>query len=150
MRAAAPLLPRVSNERQRDELFRMLEGPRVASALRLMEAVGVLPVLLPELADLMGVGQSPPHTLDVWEHTLALLSELERLWAVMVDPPVENGGGNLWMGMALATLGRFRAALREHFRLRFEPQSLAARAAFLWRFISRYGQTADPQRGTGR
>lgn len=121
MRAAAPLLPRVSHERQRDELFRMLESSQVAAALRLLDAVGVLYVLLPELAELPGTGQSPPHTLNVWEHTLALISNLERLWSVLVDPPAEDVGANLWMGMALGHLGRFRPALFEHFAAALNP-----------------------------
>ena len=61
MRAAAPLLPRVSDERQRDEFFRMLAGSQIASTMRLLEAVGLIPVLLPELTGLSGVEQSPPY-----------------------------------------------------------------------------------------
>src|SRR5690606_23403950 len=49
MRAAAPLLPAVSAERQRDELFRMLEGEQVALAVRILDRVGALQHVLPEL-----------------------------------------------------------------------------------------------------
>ena len=141
MRAASQFLPRVSNERQRDELFRMLAGAQVASALRLLEAIAVLPVLLPELTSLPGVGQSPPHTLDVWEHTLALLSELERLWAVLVDPPAADAGANLWMGMALATLGRFRPMLFEHFATVLNPNRTLRGLLF---FGALYHDSAKP------
>jgi tRNA nucleotidyltransferase/poly(A) polymerase len=142
MRAAVSLLPRASNERQRDELFRMLEGAQVVSAVRLLEAVGVLPVLLPELAGLPGVGQSLPHTLDVWEHTLALLTELERLWAVLVDAPTADAGANLWIGMALATLGRFRPALGEHFATILNPNRSLRGLLF---FAALYHDVAKPQ-----
>ena len=141
MRDAAPLLPSISSERQRDELFRMLEGRQTASAMRLLAAVGVLLVLLPELAELPGVEQSPPHTLDVWEHTLALLNELERLWAVLVDPPAEEIGDNLWEGMALATLGRFRSGLNEHFAVSLNPNRSLRGLVF---FASLYHDVAKP------
>jgi poly(A) polymerase len=141
MRAAAPLLPRVSDERQRDELFRMLEGSQVASTMRLLDAVGVLPVLLPELVGLPGVGQSAPHTLDVWEHTLALLSELERLWGVLIDPPAADGGANLWLGMALAILGRFRPALFKHFAEVLNPNRSLRGLLF---FAALYHDAAKP------
>ncbi|RPH63276.1 MAG: CCA tRNA nucleotidyltransferase, partial [Chloroflexi bacterium] len=60
MKTAVPLLPRVSPERQRDELFKMLEGPRPDASIRALELLGVLPVLLPELPALKGVEQSAP------------------------------------------------------------------------------------------
>jgi tRNA nucleotidyltransferase/poly(A) polymerase len=141
MRAAAPLLPRVSNERQRDEFFRMLAGSQIASTMRLLAAVGIIPVLLPELTGLSGVEQSPPHTLDVWEHTLALLSDLERLWAVLVAPPVADAGANLWMGMALVTLGRFRPALFEHFSAVLNPNRSLRELLF---FGALYHDAAKP------
>jgi len=47
-RALAPLLPGLSGERVRAELFRLLTGPRPDGMVRLMADTGVLPVLLPE------------------------------------------------------------------------------------------------------
>jgi tRNA nucleotidyltransferase/poly(A) polymerase len=112
MKAAAPKLERVSNERQRDELFRMLDGAQVASSIRLLERVGALPVLLPELCQLQGVQQRPPHVWDVWEHTLRLLERLEDLLAVLPGPHEAN---DLLLGLAVLKLGRFRAQLSAHF-----------------------------------
>ncbi len=58
MKQAAHLLPRVSAERQRDELFKMLEGPKPDASMRALEILGIFPYLLPELPALKGVEQS--------------------------------------------------------------------------------------------
>ena len=78
MKQAIHLLPAVSVERQRDEIFKILEGPRPDASLRALEMLGVFPYLLPELPSLKGLPQSAPHVYDVWEHTLSVLGHLEK------------------------------------------------------------------------
>ncbi len=65
IRSAIDQLPRVSSERVRDELMRMMEGPRPESAMRSLDELGILPFVLPELADMKSVHQPHPHRLDV-------------------------------------------------------------------------------------
>ena len=62
MKQAASLLPNVSPERKRDELFKILDGPKPDSAMRALEILGVFPHLLPELSAMKGVTQSEPHS----------------------------------------------------------------------------------------
>lgn len=116
MRRAVPLLVRTTVERQRDELFRMLDGPQVSSALRMLDQLGVLELILPELSPLKGVRQPPPHQFDVWEHTLATMQALERLMGVLVGAHQPDSAANLTLGMASVRLGRFREPLEQHFR----------------------------------
>ena len=52
MRQSVERLPRISPERLRDELFRILEGPQPATALRALDLLGVLLFVLPELGQL--------------------------------------------------------------------------------------------------
>lgn len=68
----------VSAERIRDELRRMLTGPRPARAFRLMDELGLLAIVLPEVAAMKGVEQSPDHHPegDVFVHTMLLLEKL--------------------------------------------------------------------------
>jgi len=54
MRSAAPFLPDISPERMRDELFRLLEGPRVATSIRALDMLGALFYVLPEMEALKG------------------------------------------------------------------------------------------------
>lgn len=116
MQAAAAGLPSVSAERQRDELFRILEGKQVALAVRLLDQAGALVHLLPELAELKGVTQSAPHTLDVWEHTLLAVQYLEQLYAPLVGEYQPEKVGDLTVGSAVLWLGRFRKNLEDHYR----------------------------------
>ncbi len=114
MRAAVPGLERVSGERRRDELFRLLEGSQVSSGLRLMDTLGALQAVLPELTALKGVSQSLPHQLDVWEHTLAVVQELEDVLAALAQDADQGSSANLMMGLAVTQLGRYRQRFAEH------------------------------------
>ncbi len=80
IRENAALLDAVSAERQRDELCRLLGLPHAAAWLRRMDELGLLAMLLPELAPLRGLTQSSPHRFDVLTHTLAVVEALETLF----------------------------------------------------------------------
>ncbi len=115
MRQAASKLEWVSPERVRDELFRILEGRRPDLAIRALDILGALPVILPETASLKGVLQSPPHIHDVWEHTLDILHTLDQvLESLQIDHDSEKVGS--WaLGLVSIRLGRYRSQLQEHF-----------------------------------
>jgi tRNA nucleotidyltransferase/poly(A) polymerase len=115
MKQAASLLPKVSPERQRDELFKMLEGPRPDASMRALEMLGVLPYLLPELPALKGVQQSPPHIYDVWEHTLSVLGYLENILAALAPGYNADDTNDLFTGLLTLRIGRFREQFAKHF-----------------------------------
>jgi poly(A) polymerase len=77
--AHAPSIVNSPAERVRDELNKMLQLGGVADSLLLLDAFGLLPYLLPEVATLKGVTQSLPHHWDVYEHTLRVIDALELL-----------------------------------------------------------------------
>jgi tRNA nucleotidyltransferase/poly(A) polymerase len=67
----APAAATLSGERVRDELFRIIAGARPPSvAFALMERLGLLQVLLPELAALRGVPQAKRLEGDALDHSL--------------------------------------------------------------------------------
>jgi len=114
MKEAAKLLPTTSSERQRDELFKILEGPRPDASMRALEMLGVLPYLLPELPALKGVVQSPPHLYDVWEHTLSVLGHLENILATLAPGYSADDTNDLFTGLLTLRIGRFREQLARH------------------------------------
>ncbi|HEX7555179.1 MAG TPA: HDIG domain-containing protein, partial [Leptolinea sp.] len=117
IRSASLLLPETSAERRRDEFYKILDGVHPASAVRLLDSFGVLPSLLPELLDLKGVAQSAPHSMDVWEHTLASMDQLNRLLDLFLSPvSILADGGNLTLGLAAGKLGKYRVAIQEHYQ----------------------------------
>jgi putative nucleotidyltransferase with HDIG domain len=72
-RAAAPRAADPAGERQLAELRQLVGGPDPLRGLHLLEELGVMPVVLPELETLRGVEQGPNHHLDVYDHTVAVL-----------------------------------------------------------------------------
>ncbi len=115
MKQAASLLPKVSPERQRDELFKMLAGPKPDTSMRALEMLGVFPYLLPELPALKGVEQSLPHISDVWEHTLSVLAHLEGILAVLAPGYGAEKTNDLFTGLLTLRIGRFRDQFARHF-----------------------------------
>lgn len=73
MRQAAARLPAVSPERQRDELLKLLKTPAPGQAIQMLRRLGILGHFLPEVETMAGVDQSPPHHLDVFDHTALAL-----------------------------------------------------------------------------
>lgn len=72
-RTAAARAADPAGERQLTELRQLLGAPDPLRGLRLLDELGLTPVVLPELQRLRGVGQGPNHHLDVYDHTLAVL-----------------------------------------------------------------------------
>lgn len=73
-------IARVSTERVREELTRMLTGPGPRQGMEMLQATGLLSRVLPEIEAMVGVSQPPrfhPEG-DVWEHTLIMLALLPR------------------------------------------------------------------------
>lgn len=115
MKAFAEYLPTISPERQRDEVFKILEGPKPDSSMRALEMLGVFPYLMPELSAMKGVTQSLPHIYDVWEHTLSVLKHLEGiLTALRVGYSAEETN-DMFTGLLTLRLGRFREQFAAHF-----------------------------------
>jgi poly(A) polymerase len=115
MKQAANLLPNISPERQRDELFKILEGPKPDASMRALEMLGIFPYLLPELPALKGVGQSAPHLYDVWEHTLRVLGYLESILSALAPAYNADDTNDLFTGLLTLRIGRFREQFAEHF-----------------------------------
>jgi poly(A) polymerase len=74
----APQIHQVSRERVREELTKMLSEGRTRRAFELLDVTLLLPEVLPEIAAMKGVEQSPEYHPegDVFVHTLLLLEKL--------------------------------------------------------------------------
>jgi tRNA nucleotidyltransferase/poly(A) polymerase len=121
MRAAVDELPRVSVERLRDELFRILDGPQPASGLEVLDRMDVLAFLLPELMASKGVSQSPPHQYDVWTHTLHVVRNLDEILNLLAADYDPQGGDSLFHGLLALRLGRYRKQIQAHLAAALNP-----------------------------
>lgn len=115
IKQAVSFLPNVSPERQRDELFKILEGPRPDASTRALEMLGVFPYVLPELSALKGVEQSAPHVYNVWEHTLNVLGHLENIFSSLAPGYSADNTNDLFTGLLTLRIGRFREQFAKHF-----------------------------------
>jgi poly(A) polymerase len=79
------LILKVSAERVREELTRILMEGGARRGFELLDASGMLADLLPEVAAMKGVGQPPEFHPegDVWTHTLLLLERLDHPTATL-------------------------------------------------------------------
>lgn len=80
IRALAPKVREVSPERVRDELAEILTQGRAREGFELMDKLGLLQEVLPEIPRMKGVEQPPEFHPegDVWIHTMLMLDMLER------------------------------------------------------------------------
>ena len=67
----------VSYERIRDELFKIIERPDSFDYLEQLDKLKILKIIIPEIEVMRGVKQGPYHHLDVWQHSLETLRQLE-------------------------------------------------------------------------
>ena len=90
----APLVQRISRERIREEMTKILTGRGARSGLEMLAESGLLKEFLPELVALQGVEQPPTYHPegDVWEHTMRMLyilsesatTDARLAWAVVL------------------------------------------------------------------
>lgn len=79
IRDMAPEIRTVSRERIRDELLKLFTRPHADRGLVLMDAYGLLEIVLPEISRMKGVHQGRHHPEgDVFAHTVKILSLLDR------------------------------------------------------------------------
>ncbi|MDD5676944.1 MAG: CCA tRNA nucleotidyltransferase [Kiritimatiellae bacterium] len=81
IRRHAPQIGKVSAERIQQELTRiLLEAPQPGAAIELLQAVGLLPVIMPEISALRGQEQPPQFHPegDVWTHTIMMLNAMRQ------------------------------------------------------------------------
>lgn len=127
IRALAPQIHRISAERIRDELVRILTEGSARRGFELLDESGLLIEILPEVAAMKGVQQPPQFHPegDVWIHTLGLLERLGKapvelaLGCLLHDvgkPPTQtfedrirfNGHDRVGAQMARGILSRLR------------------------------------------
>ncbi len=114
--AAAPLLSHVSVERVRDELMKLLETAVPHQAMQHMHQLGLMRVILPEIADLADVAQSAPHREPVLAHTFSVLRWLAEIEAILAGQEPDSPA----LSAAAGALTVYRAQLTEHVTRRID------------------------------
>jgi len=92
IRERAPLLGASAPERQRDELCKILAAEGAAFWLSLMDDLGLLGVLLPELMEGKGVEQPKEHHWDVFRHQIEAVAAAEAIVERRVPALLQDRG----------------------------------------------------------
>lgn len=111
-----------SAERIRDEFMALLAGPRPAAGLRVLDALGLLTLVVPETEAMRGVEQDSPQTPDVWQHTLLTIERLHDLWLTISPQRTESTAAEAGLGMIVYYLDRFRPHLQAHLDRRWADE----------------------------
>lgn len=74
LRKLADTLPRVAFERIRDEFSRIIISTHPSQGIALLQEVGLLQHIVPELVEGVGITQNLHHIYTVWEHNLRALA----------------------------------------------------------------------------
>ncbi|MCX5695686.1 MAG: HD domain-containing protein [Candidatus Omnitrophica bacterium] len=69
----------VSFERIRDELFKIFDTEKTFACFQVLDELKILEIIFPEIKKMRGIGQGPYHHLDVWQHTLESIRQLDHL-----------------------------------------------------------------------
>jgi poly(A) polymerase/tRNA nucleotidyltransferase (CCA-adding enzyme) len=70
----APLLEKISKERIRDELIKMIKSENAAQGIESLRNKGLLSYIIPELEEGFEVGQNKHHVYDCYKHNLECLN----------------------------------------------------------------------------
>lgn len=116
VRAHAPMVWQSAAERIQYELLRLLSVPVCFPALQAMADSGLLEVIIPDLAPMREVPPSGYHHLGLFEHTLELVRQAERLLPELspamqarMAQPLGQGGtrfGVVKLGCLLHDIGK--------------------------------------------
>lgn len=164
IREAATLVTGAAAERVRDELVAILAAPAAGAGLRMLDDLGVLPVLLPESLAMRTTQQPAPHRFDVWEHSLraveaadAVVAELDVLepWGETLRVHLAQDLGDkvtrrvvLKLGALLHDIAKPETLRREAGRIRFighdaKGAGRARRVAERFRFSRRAAELVE-------
>jgi len=88
------LLANVAGERVREELFRLLAAPQDSQFLAYLDELGLLTVMIPELAQTKGVVQPREHFWNVFDHSMKTVAAVgfllrEGSWEYAADEILE-------------------------------------------------------------
>lgn len=73
LRALAPKLGHISQERIRDEFIKLIDAQYAKDGMEMMRAFGLLEYTIPEFVDGVGCDQGGAHSFDVWTHLIKSL-----------------------------------------------------------------------------
>ena len=114
IRGHARCFGETSAERIRDEFFKLLALDNPARALRVLQHLDMLKVIIPRVDGLVGMAQPRPHRLDVWRHTLLVVERMSRIMKAISRRRTDSTAAAFDLGMLAIQFDRYRPQLQRH------------------------------------
>ncbi len=92
IRARAGSVTKPAPERVRDEFFQILSVPEAGRHLLLLESLGLLPKLLPELSPLRDFAPGKHHLYDIFTHSLKTADYVDAVLAALTTVSPDHAG----------------------------------------------------------
>ena len=121
MKTASLELPRTSYERQRDEFFKILTGPKPAEGIQHCRRFGIFKTLIPALTAQEDVPASPPHTLPLFDHSVRVIKYLDLLMKSIQKKDKAEGHKPWWQSRFLTILGKYSEKITGYFGEQITP-----------------------------
>ena len=114
VRVLSAELGRVSGERVRDELFKLLSSERAARALRVLLHMNLLQSLIKRQSDQDNEDLEARFRSESWNSSLAVVERMSALLKAVSARRTDNTAAAFDLGMLVIQLDRFRAQLQRH------------------------------------
>jgi tRNA nucleotidyltransferase/poly(A) polymerase len=116
LRADGPAIVQIAAERRTYEFVRLLCAPGASGALRELDGLGLLELLVPEVTAMRGLAQGEPHYEDVLSHTFTAVDRLDAVLATLGIAPARADplGQDDALAQVAETLRPYAAALVGH------------------------------------
>ncbi|MFQ5854945.1 MAG: HD domain-containing protein [Anaerolineae bacterium] len=134
-------------ERVRDELVRLFACWGTAEYLRLMDELGLLGPLFPELVAGKGVAQPAMHQWDVFDHSLVAVGRIDRIFGVLDLPPFNAAdAGYPSLDSAYAQVGSQLSPFAGRMRAHLQSDVVGGRPRFvLLKFLTSLHDVGKPR-----
>ena len=107
-------LTETSGERIRDEFFKLLGLDQAARGLRVLQHLGVLEQIVPDVSFLTGLRNLDAAGTDDWSGSLAVVERMRAILTAISTRRTDNTAAAFNLGMLVIQIDRFRAALQAH------------------------------------
>lgn len=103
-----------SPERIRDEFFNILGLGLPSRAIRVLQHLNVLTLIIPNTDQLSAIQQASPHRFNVWDHTLLVVERMNGILTGISPRRTDNTAATFDLGMLVIQFDRYRKQLQQH------------------------------------
>lgn len=142
-------LASTSYERQRDELFKILEGPEPYSAIDDCQRFQVIRSIFPILAAQRDIPASAPHIYPLFRHTLQSIYYYDEIIEILQSKRMPYDPVTTWRSSLINVLSHFASRLQEYFLMEITPGRHKYGLAMLGALLHDIGKPETKKTGEG-